>query len=265
MLKYNQNFLLGEEGRMNIAFVDDSLVDRQYLQKNVERYCFEHKVHMQMNTYDNGTGFLKGFAAGTYDLVLLDIFMDETSGIHIAEKVRQIDDKCLIIFTTSSQEHAVIAFRLHALDYLLKPFTYGQLEESLSRCQKAPKRFSHYIELKEGRHYTRILITDIIYTDYYNHYIQVHTPRNVIRSYMSFPDFAPMPDKYPQFLWCYRNCMVNMDYIKSMDSKDILATEERIPLHLYLLYQTAHPMDDDYPFLRRHAVRSGFIPRSTRL
>ena len=43
MLKYNQNFLLGEEGRMNVAIVDDSLVDRQYLQKNVERYCFEHK------------------------------------------------------------------------------------------------------------------------------------------------------------------------------------------------------------------------------
>ena len=216
---------------MNVAIVDDSLLDRQYLQKNIERYCFEHKVHMQMNTYDNGTGFLKSFAAGTYDLVFLDIFMDETSGIHIAEKIRQEDGSCLIIFTTSSQEHAVKAFRLHALDYLLKPFTYEQLEESLSRCQKALKRFSHYIELKEGRHYTRILITDIIYTDYYNHYIQVHTPRKVIRSYMSFPDFAPMLDKYPQFLWCYRNCMVNMDYIKAMDSKDfILSTEERIPI-----------------------------------
>lgn len=40
-----------------------------------------------------------------------------------------------------------------------------------------------------------------------------------------------MLDKYPQFLWCYRNCMVNMDYIKAMDSKDfILSTEERIPI-----------------------------------
>ena len=120
---------------MNVAIVDDALVDRHYLQKNIERYCFEHKVHMQINTYDNGSGFLNSFTAGTYDLVFLDIFMDETNGIRIAEKMRQIDDRCLIIFTTSSQEHAVKAFRLHALDYLLKPFTYEQLEESLSRCQ----------------------------------------------------------------------------------------------------------------------------------
>lgn len=216
---------------MNVAVVDDSLFDRQYLQDNIERYCSEHKVHMQIKTYDNGHGFLNSFSVHTYDLVFLDIFMDETSGIHIAEKIRQIDDRCQIIFTTSSQEHAIKAFRLHALDYLLKPYTYEQLEESLFRCQTAMKRFSHYIELKEGRHYTRVLISDIIYTDYYNHYIQVHTLRNVIRSYMSFADFAPMLGKYPQFLWCYRNCMVNMDYIRSMDSKDfILSTDERIPI-----------------------------------
>lgn len=216
---------------MNIAIVDDSLTDRQYLHNSIERYCFEHKIHMQITSCDNGSEFLNSFSADTYELVFLDIFMDETNGIHIAEKIREIDEKCQIIFTTSSQEHAIKAFRLHALDYLLKPYTYEQLEESLARCQKAVKRFSHYIELKEGRHYTRILISDIIYTDYYNHYIQVHTARNIIRSYMSFADFAPMLEKYPQFLWCYRNCMVNMDYIKSMDSKDfILTTEERIPI-----------------------------------
>lgn len=95
---------------MNVAIVDDSLVDRQYLQKNIERYCFEHKVHMQMNSYDNGPGFLNSFTAGTYDLVFLDIFIDETNGIHIAEKVRQIDDKCQIIFTTSSQAYANYLF-----------------------------------------------------------------------------------------------------------------------------------------------------------
>lgn len=48
---------------------------------------------------------------------------------------------------------------------------------------------------------------------------------------MSFADFSPMLEPYPQFLWCYRNCMVNMDYIKSMDDKDfILKNDERIPI-----------------------------------
>lgn len=216
---------------MNVAIVDDSLMDRQYLQDNIEHFCHEHKIHMQIKSFDSGTDFHRSLAEQTFDLVFLDIYLDSTNGMHIAEKIRQKDEKCQIIFTTSSQEHAVKAFRLHALDYLLKPYTYDQLEEALLRCQNALKRFTHYIELKEGRHYTRILTSDIIYTDYYNHYIQVHTASNIIRSYMSFADFAPMLDTYPQFLWCYRNCMVNMDYIKSMDDKDfILTTEERIPI-----------------------------------
>ena len=85
--------------------------------------------------------------------------------------------------------------------------------------------------MKEGYLMTRILVTDIMYVDYHNHYIQIHTSTCQIRSYMSFGEFAPMLDPYPQFLWCYRNCMVNMDYIESFDSSDfILNTGERLPI-----------------------------------
>lgn len=216
---------------MNVAIVDDSIMDRQYLQKNIEHFCRQHKVHIQIKSFDSGKDFYHILAAQTFDLVFLDIYLDNTNGMQIAEGIRQKDDKCQIIFTTSSQEHAVKAFRLRALDYLVKPYTYDQLEDAMLRWQKAMKRFTHYIELKEGRHYTRVLTSDIVYTDYYNHYIQVHTTHSIIRSYMSFADFAPLLDKYPQFLWCYRNCMVNMDYIKSMDDKDFtLTTDERIPI-----------------------------------
>lgn len=216
---------------MNIALVDDSSIDRQFLYDKIERYCHEHKVHMQIKTFDNGASFLSNLRSNKYDLVFLDIYMGELSGLHIAENIRTFDTNCQIVFTTASKEHAVNAFRLHALDYLLKPYTYEQLEEAMNRCQNALSRFTYYIELKEGRHYTRIFVSDIIYTDYYNHYIQVHTTDRVIRSYMSFADFSPILEPYPQFLWCYRNCMVNMDYINSMDDKDfILKNGERMPI-----------------------------------
>ena len=78
---------------------------------------------------------------------------------------------------------------------------------------------------------TRILITDIIYVDYHNHYIQVHTDSRVIRSYMSFGEFSPMLSPYRQFLWCYRNCMVNMDYVDTWEDHDfILKNGERLPI-----------------------------------
>ena len=146
---------------MNVAIVDDSLIDRQHLYHGLERYCREHKVHMKIEQFDNGTDFLNTFNANVYNLVFLDIFLNEIDGMQVAKSIFDQDPQCLIIFTTSSKEHAVTAFRLHALDYLLKPFSYEYLEEAMLRYERASKRFEHYIELKEGRHYTRILLSFI--------------------------------------------------------------------------------------------------------
>lgn len=216
---------------MTIALIDDSANDIELLFNYICRYCQEYKIHAHIEKFTNDLAFLREAKRTSYDLVFLDIYMQQTSGIQIAVKLRETHPKCQIIFATVSKEYAANAFRLHALDYLVKPYTYEMLSDALGRYEQIASKFAHYIELKEGRHYTRILISDIIYTDYHNHYIQVHTNSCMIRSYMSFDDFSPMLEPYQQFLWCYRNCMVNMDYIESFDDKDfILNNGERLPI-----------------------------------
>ncbi len=216
---------------MTIALVDDYAADIDILYDYISRYCREHNVHIYVERFTDEAEFLTSMHTTVYSLVFLDIYMKRATGISLARKIQEMDSKCQIIFTTNSTEHAVKAFRLHALDYLVKPYAYADLADALDRFEKIASRFAHYIELKEGRHYTRVLISDIIYTDYYNHYIQVHTDSCVIRSYMSFNDFSPMLSSYPQFLQCYRNCMVNMDCIDSFDNQDfILKNGERLPI-----------------------------------
>lgn len=216
---------------MQIAIVDDSLADIKYLYDNIHRYCQKHKVHMIVEQFNDESEFIASISTKSYDLVILDIYMKETTGDEIADLLRRNYPNCQIIFTTASREHAIRAFRLGALDYLVKPFTYEDLEEALNRFGKVYHNFVHYIELKEARQYTRILVDDIVYVDYHNHYIQVHTTSNVVRSYMSFDTFSPMLDPYPQFLWCYRNCMVNMDYIESLEDGDFLLKDgNRLPI-----------------------------------
>lgn len=223
--------LLCSEAVMTIALVEDSSKDISLLYEYVCRYCNEHKVHASIKQFTHEKAFFHTLETEKYDLVFLDIFMQESDGMQIAKEVKKLNPKCQIIFSTSSKEHAVKAFRLHALDYLLKPYTYAQLEDALNCFENASARFVHYIELKEGRCQTRILITDIMYVDYHNHYIQVHTNSRVIRSYMSFGEFSPMLAPYRQFLWCYRNCMVNMDYVDTWEDIDfILKNGERLPI-----------------------------------
>ena len=216
---------------MTIAIIDDSAKDISLLYEYICRYCNEHKVHASIRQFTQEKAFLYTLKTEKYDLVFLDIFMRDTDGIMVAKEIQKLNPRCQIIFSTSSKEHAVKAFRLHALDYLLKPYTYARLEDSLDRFEHTAARFTHYIELKEGRFQTRVLITDIMYVDYHNHYIQVHTPSGIVRSYMSFGNFSPMLSPYGQFLWCYRNCMVNMDYVDTWEDSDfILKNGERLPI-----------------------------------
>ncbi len=216
---------------MTIALIDDCPQDLALLSEYVCRYCNEHKIHVSIRQFIHEKDFENTLDKERCDLVFLDIFMQNSNGMLIAKRLKRINPKCQIIFSTSSKEHAVKAFQLHALDYLLKPYTYARLEDALNRFENTIQKFAHYIELKEGYLMTRILVTDIMYVDYHNHYIQVHTPSKVVRSYMFFGDFSPMLTPYRQFLWCYRNCMVNMDYIDTWEGNDfILKNGEHLPI-----------------------------------
>ena len=68
------------------------------------------------------------------DLVLLDIQMPGLSGIEV---LRQISHTPYVVFTTAYAQHAVTAFELGALDYLLKPFGAERLAATLARVRAA--------------------------------------------------------------------------------------------------------------------------------
>ncbi len=216
---------------MTIALVDDSVSDLNLLHDYLSRYCHDHHVYITIEKFTNEHTFLNSMQDKVYDLVFLDIYMKHINGIQLACEITKQDAKCQIVFITTSEEHAVAAYRVHALDYLVKPYSYADLEDALNHYERIAARFARYIELKEGRYRTRVMLSDIMYTDYSNHYIQVHTVSCIVRSYMSFDTFLPMLSPYANFLWCYRNCTVNMDYIESFSRKEfILKNKERIPI-----------------------------------
>ncbi|MEG0355396.1 MAG: LytTR family DNA-binding domain-containing protein [Lachnospiraceae bacterium] len=216
---------------MNIAVVDDNIPEQQELSNYISKYCTDNQIHAQIDTFENGTQFLSVFYKKQFDLIFLDIYMSGDNGIQIAEKIRQINPDLLIVFSTTSRSHAIEGFRVRAFDYLVKPYSYDQFVRTMDFCNRAILKHYLYIEVKEGRYFIKILLCDIIYTDYYNHYIQIHTKSRIIRSYMPFSDFAPILNPYPQFLACYRNCLVNMDKVESLDEKDfIMTTGERVPI-----------------------------------
>lgn len=68
------------------------------------------------------------------DLVFLDIRLPGLTGLQVLERVKHVPD---VIFTTAFDEFAVTAFELHALDYLVKPFSGNRLHVALARARES--------------------------------------------------------------------------------------------------------------------------------
>lgn len=67
------------------------------------------------------------------DIAFLDIRMPEINGLDVA---RASDGKCRVVFTTAYDNHAIEAFKLGAIDYLLKPITEERLQQTITRIQQ---------------------------------------------------------------------------------------------------------------------------------
>ena len=85
-------------------------------------------------TAHSGTEALRRLERGDIDLVFLDIAMPGLSGIEIARLLGRFTQAPQIIFVTAHDAHAVEAFELDAVDYLLKPLREERLRESIRRA-----------------------------------------------------------------------------------------------------------------------------------
>ena len=77
--------------------------------------------------YDSSEQLLLNSTVNDFDIAFLDIYMNDESGIDIAQKLLEISPNTEIVFTTASLDHAIKAFELNALHYLIKPVMQRRL------------------------------------------------------------------------------------------------------------------------------------------
>lgn len=104
---------------MRIAIVDDDAADRRTLHGRLEVQLARHSIHADISEYENGRKFLAEAAQEPFTLVFLDIYMKKDNGIETAKKLRLFDPDCMLVFTTTSAEHALDGFRVRALHYIM--------------------------------------------------------------------------------------------------------------------------------------------------
>ena len=92
----------------------------------------------EVQTCGSATQALRVLRDAEFDLVLLDIAMPGLSGLELARVLRQFRQSPAVVFVTAHAHHAVDAFDLRAVDYLLKPVHEDRLGEAIDRVPTSP-------------------------------------------------------------------------------------------------------------------------------
>lgn len=215
---------------MNIGICDDLCSDLALLEKYILRYMNSHNIDCAISKFESGEDLLEDLKYKQYDILFLDIYMKGKNGVETAHAIRDAGLKCIIIFTTTSPDHALDGFEVGAVHYLMKPLTYENIKSGLERCNQIFAQSRQYIEVKSGRTIIRILLNDLIFAEIYSNTLLIHTLSKEVKTYISLDEFMKLLPA-ENFLRCHRSYVVNMNFIASQDGSDfVLKDGARIPI-----------------------------------
>jgi len=148
---------------MKVLIVDDEPLARERLQ----RLLTDIDQIDSVSEADSGNSALAAIETDNPDLILLDIRMPGLDGMGLAHQLQKLEKHPFIIFTTAYSEHALEAFGVEAVDYLLKPIRKEKLADAVRKVNERIIRAVHketpMLRATERDKVTLIPLSDILY------------------------------------------------------------------------------------------------------
>ena len=214
-----------KELELNLAIVDDTLSDVFRLKSFVASWfaASEYKL-TGITTFTSGEEMLKVFEPKMFQIVFMDIIMNEINGVETARILRDHDTELLIVFTTTSREYAFDAFHIHPFDYVLKPYSKKDVDKVLDEALRFLTANDPAVTIKSGHSEYTIplrLISSVVSN---NHNVDIIlTDGKCISSTMTFRQAEKLFADDSRFLLCNRGIIVNMSQISSQEDGGFMA------------------------------------------
>lgn len=203
------------EAPLKVAVYEDLAEDSDLLLQ----YISQSGIATKCKAFSSEEELLTSFTSEEYDLIFLDIYMGEIQqGVNVAAKIREMDTRVTMAFTTSSKEHALESYRLKAYAYLEKPVCPEDVHEVLEQALNKRRNVPTVKLLIEGT-YQDIPLDSILYFEHQNHAVMVNTLNETLRTSQTvkLKDIEVMlPDT---FLRCHHSYIANLRYVREMNKE----------------------------------------------
>jgi two-component system LytT family response regulator len=175
------------------------------------------------------------------DLMFVDINMPDLNGL---EFVKSLSKKPLLIFTTAYSEYAIEGFKVDAMDYLLKPFSFAEFSKAANKAhtqfeliknsKKDPENIEsndEFLFIKSEYKLLRINLNDIIYIEGMKEYVRIHQDKQI--PVMTLLSMKSLEEKLPsdRFMRVHRSYIVNLRKVSTIERFRIVYPDKtRIPV-----------------------------------
>lgn len=213
------------------AIVDDEPLAVELLESYVQKTPF---LKLE-GKYSNAIDAMAGLRNQPVDLLMLDIQMPELSGLEFA---KVIPNSTRIIFTTAFNQYAINGYKVNAIDYLLKPISYSEFLNSVTKAEsiinassQAANCQSDSFFVKSDYKLVRIYFDDITYIEGLKDYVKIYLDSSP-RPLLSLTSMHAIESHLPteKFQRIHRSYIVNMNKIKILERGQIIFGEKRLPI-----------------------------------
>ncbi len=215
--------------------------DEELARVLVREYLSAHPEFLIIGECANGFEAVKAISDESPDLVLLDIQMPKLNGFEVLEVA---DPPPAVIFVTAYDEYALKAFEIHAIDYLLKPFSKERFDEALRRAQeqlqsKNPRPIQPLLDdvgarnepmervlVRDGSQVTIIPVETIDYIEALDDYVRVVAGG---KKHMKRGTLSSLEKQLPKsgFIRAHRSFILNIDRLSKIE---LYAKDSRVAI-----------------------------------
>jgi two-component system response regulator AlgR len=212
---------------LRVLIVDDEAPARRRLRELLED-CTAQLPLAIVGEAGNGREAMDLLHTIAADLVLTDIRMPDMDGLELARHLLKLPQPPVLIFTTAYHEHALQAFEVNAVDYLVKPVRVQRLLAALQKVPKLrpvpaeklaqiPASARRFLSVTERSRVVLVPLDDIVYLKAELKYITIRTAQ---REYLLEESLTKLESEFgSRFIRVHRNCLVARDHIRGFERR----------------------------------------------